>query len=701
MGSVESKQKLGERVIAARTKLEQDLKVQEERSTQLMSASPSTMQFILDRVQQSFENCSPFLENSLMMAWKANEEQCKDFVLRACKQVLSAPIKPDEFAWFKQYVLPSSLWMLSSKDGRFMYEAMMEVVEKQSVCIVQSMDSVYAHLQSHPKWNALMAIKEESEVDRQDHESVGLLRDDGIRGVADLKQSDDDLETFVDSQVAVTALTLAAKRIDREFQHYMEKVMGHFGDVKAGPMKKVERCLSKMENDYFDASYPKCAKLLDLVRCSVTFNTLEQLLVGYEALMADTADSQTCIKMARVKNGFLDQEYEGGYRDIKVNVMFQSAKKPELKMIVEVQLILGQYLNEKKRIHKLYSIAREKTYFEMVTQSSANDAVAVKDVRQLQFDQVLNVGNDVKLDKYHGRLMFKCSVESELGLLGMETKGWFGVVNIPEKKSIFEMDTRTGTSAHAHHWMTIGKQKYLLVQTEYQKIKMYKVNGHQFVEDERYQITTKGAIDYCAVDRKCANISLVVDHNEFTELELRSFSDVSKVKSSIKLMEKVNANVKANLRLSSDGGFCVLAGGFDKKYFYVVDIANCKQQKMTSTYLEDTFAPCFINDECRFISVGDHNGKIEIWDIMQREPVKCLQTDGQKKITSSASTQNVLAIGSEDKTLRLYDVRNWECFYSEQFNCEGDSLHLTKDLKYVTFAGYGGDKGECVVLQIK
>ncbi len=43
--------------------------------------------------------------------------------------------------------------------------------------------------------------------------------------------------------------------------------------------------MSKLENDYQEAQYPKSAKLLDLVRCSVTFNTVDQLITGYNALM--------------------------------------------------------------------------------------------------------------------------------------------------------------------------------------------------------------------------------------------------------------------------------------------------------------------------------------------------------------------------------------------------------------------------------
>merc|ERR1711994_654357 len=98
--------------------------------------------------------------------------------------------------------------------------------------------------------------------------------------------------------------------------------------------------------------------------------------------------------LARIKNGFLD-DADGGYRDIKVNVVYQSTLNPELKMISEVQFILNQYLYEKKRIHKLYSIAREQTYFDMVVHGE--EALSQnQQLKAMKFGPILNVGNDVQ-----------------------------------------------------------------------------------------------------------------------------------------------------------------------------------------------------------------------------------------------------------------------------------------------------------------
>lgn len=50
--------------------------------------------------------------------------------------------------------------------------------------------------------------------------------------------------------------------IDPEFQDTMRVIMSPFGEFKPGPIKKVDRCVSKLEHDYQDAEYPKAASLV-------------------------------------------------------------------------------------------------------------------------------------------------------------------------------------------------------------------------------------------------------------------------------------------------------------------------------------------------------------------------------------------------------------------------------------------------------
>jgi len=405
------------------------------------------------------------------------------------------------------------------------------------------------------------------------------------------------------------------------------------------------------------------------------------------------------MKLARVKNGFLEKDYDGGYRDIKVNVIFQSAIDPEIKMICEVQLILSQYLNEKKKIHKLYSIAREETYFEMIVKADANLGPQ-KDVKDLRFKERLNVGQEVSLS-YKKANMFRCTVDSELQLLSYEGYETFGVVDLLQKREIFKREKGRGCGDHTAQWLTIFENKYLAVQLSLREITMFKVipdkQKYTFVRDEDYSFKVAGGdINYCCFDRNCRRVVVVVNRNT---LELRSVSDIKKVVRKIFLKQRVVFMPLRCMQVSADGGMCVVAGGYKQQRFYLIDLNKKKQYELWSEYLTDTLAPCFINGDTEYMFVADNDGRMEIWDVQKKKPVKVLQTDTKKIVQASASTHNILAIGSKDKTLRLYDVTNWECVMEKSFNCTGYSLDLTHDLKYVTFAGHGGDR--CIVLEIE
>ena len=289
MGVGSSKQRLGERVLAAQKKLAADQKMQSARAAQIMAASPGTLEVLVQSIADSFQRCSPFSDSTLLVAFEANREEVMRIVTKSCKQVLSAPIRKEEYEWFKQYVFPSSIWMMRTKHNTFMFEEMLKITRSMSEKIDNSMHSIYTHLTSHAEWKNVQSIKNQDVVERQDDDRVGLLMDKGIKTVSEAKDQEehegDNMMTFIDSNLAVDILTAAAKKITPEFQGRMRTVMSRYGDFKSGPVKTVERCQSKLENDYQEAAYPKAAKLLDLVRCSVSFNTVEQLLTGYDGLM--------------------------------------------------------------------------------------------------------------------------------------------------------------------------------------------------------------------------------------------------------------------------------------------------------------------------------------------------------------------------------------------------------------------------------
>merc|ERR1719419_732002 len=120
-------------------------------------------------------------------------------------------------------------------------------------------------------------------------------------------------------------------------------------------------------------------------------------------------NSPGTIQLARVKNGFVDDS-NGGYRDLKINVVFHSATDPKLKMICEVQLLLNQYLFEKKKMHKLYSVIRDEVYYQMVVNAEDTATEKETDLKALQFEQILSVRDDLKSVVTEGAFT-KCAVQ--------------------------------------------------------------------------------------------------------------------------------------------------------------------------------------------------------------------------------------------------------------------------------------------------
>ena len=334
MGSGTSKQQLGQRVMAAQKKLQSDLAMQNARCAQIRAASAETLDVMVQSIAASVRSCSPFSESTLLVAFASNPEETQRILLKACKQVLSAPIDKGEYAWLEQHVLRSSIWMMRRQDGSFLFEALLAITKSMADKIDGSMHAIHRHLLRHDDWSKVLAINNETVVERQDDDRVGLLHDKGITDLTDaLADANDDekqhqmggadsdgdgdmqeLATFVDTNLAVNMLTATAKRLNDEFQMHFEHVMERFGTFRAGPSKAVERCQSKIENEYQKEPYPAAAKLLDLVRCSVSFNTVAQLVDGYEGLRRYIDSATSPMELARIKNGFLEQQ-EAGYRD--------------------------------------------------------------------------------------------------------------------------------------------------------------------------------------------------------------------------------------------------------------------------------------------------------------------------------------------------------------------------------------------------
>jgi len=581
---------------------------------------------------------------------------------------------------------------------------LLKIAKGMSQGITDEMDAIYQHLKSHKDWERIMAIKNNTLISRQDDNEVGLLRDEGITAVLEAKQSEDDAEghqkltEFIGNNLAVSKLTAAAKKIDSEFQSVMKAVMTRFGDYKPGPIKRVDRCVSKLENDYQNAAFPKAAKLLDMVRCSVAFNTITQLLEGYEGFMKYINNSPGTIKLARIKNGFIGNVV-GGYRDLKINVVFHSATDPDLKMICEVQLILNQYLYEKKKMHKLYSVIRDEVYYKMASQKEDDDTLPELDIGALKFEPTLNVKNDVT-SGINDDDFTKCAVQSELGLLCM--KPFMGTdlktIDMASRSVVFDTKCYKGHD-HIHHWLRIDDRFYLSVQCAANVIKFFSIepDSKSFTEDDSLKLSfAEDDIVQCfEFDKNCENVFLV---KNFMDFQQRAVTRGHEVVQSMTLEAKLSdSSIVKYLAVCDDGTLCAIAGGTNK-FWYLIDVQAQKQTKVVSKSLTDySFSPTFVNGETETIVISG-KGKFEIWDIASLTSLKVINV-GKASVYSTCSVNNLLAVGSFDKNMYLYDVRSWDEIYSHRYQMEIQSLHLTEDLKYLTI---GGTKGElCVVLEIK
>eukprot|EP01084_Bolivina_argentea_P038524 71244_1 len=262
MGSTDSKQTLGEKVTTARKKFQEDSRVYYEKSNTINNKSSQMSQYMIQNIKKSFKNCAPFLEPTLLTAWYSNPTECEKIILNGCNKVLNAPIIKEEWNWFQQYVFPSSIWMFKSvkNSDRYMYEQLLEIAGTFSKNIMKSMTSVYDSLQYQNGWKELMNIKNETFISRQDDKKVGLLKEKALISVSETKtEQDDEILSFLDSNWCITSLISSAKTINREFQTHIKTVMGHYGEFKSGPLKQIERCQSKSENDYSDAVFPIAA----------------------------------------------------------------------------------------------------------------------------------------------------------------------------------------------------------------------------------------------------------------------------------------------------------------------------------------------------------------------------------------------------------------------------------------------------------
>jgi hypothetical protein len=341
----------------------------------------------------------------VMIVFESQQKAVEQIVLQAARETLTAPIERKEWIWFRDNLLSTFLWFELSAEvkGRYLYERLLDIATEQlQVQAIAANRMAFPLLEDIPSKAFLPGGSSEI---RQDHRLVG-----NVPNIRQQLLGSEETSKFYDLNVYLNDLLCIARIIDPDFQAHLVRLMSPLGDralVEAGPLKSLRRCRAKVEGEYASEQWPTSAHLLDLVRVSVTFGSEEDLRVGLGLVLQDAdvpvaellaplvplgAEAAAAklptppvrvgagrgagvaapqppsrFAVARLKNGFAKRS---GYRDVKLNVIYQSQQG--FAMICEVALCLEQMSAYKNATHELYEILRERDFFAEVSQTLGN-----------------------------------------------------------------------------------------------------------------------------------------------------------------------------------------------------------------------------------------------------------------------------------------------------------------------------------------
>ena len=115
MGAGGSSQRMGERVMGARKKLESDLQLQKARTEQIRAASRDTLDVMVQSIADAFERCAPFSEQTLLVAFEANREEVQRIVAKAVKNITNREGVQVVYDWVGRTTFVQSLDCLTRR----------------------------------------------------------------------------------------------------------------------------------------------------------------------------------------------------------------------------------------------------------------------------------------------------------------------------------------------------------------------------------------------------------------------------------------------------------------------------------------------------------------------------------------------------------------------------------------------------------
>eukprot|EP01083_Nonionella_stella_P078062 213426_1 len=310
------------------------------------------------------------------------------------KDVGAEADEPQYDIWHKEYTqrsprTPTSPRNLERKS--YLYYRLLHIVDIQSVSELKSLEQRLSTVANKDKtsWNTLIRYEMERDYQydfvRQDSIAIpnAILPKYTFQSLTENSSPSAAFNShrFYDHNQYLPELILLAHIVDDEFQKSIQKIfnidkhvnVGYIGDEKQkdtfmvkyvrGPVKTMERAISKADTDYFDEEFPTSACILDVNRCALVFNDIKSLLfaLGLFRNKVKYYQSGNVIGIVRDKNRFKDYINQVQYADIKLNLVIKGKQN---NIIGEVQFLLQTMLDFRKKAHNLYSIERQKEYLE-------------------------------------------------------------------------------------------------------------------------------------------------------------------------------------------------------------------------------------------------------------------------------------------------------------------------------------------------
>lgn len=220
----------------------------------------------------------------------------------------------------------------------------------------------------------------------------------------------------------LTKLLLASHQIDPIFQkhckNYFQSLNEEFGiecQYFSAPVKTRERSIMKSKIDYKSKQWPHSCNILDLIRCSVVFKNIKHFLKGFNKFFAKHhlfyADDKIspiagCVKqILRIKNDFADigdnswnlDVNSFNYCDIKCNVLIEYNN---VKIIGEIQFLLGFMLDAKKLGHSIYSFQRKQEFYDKLSSTKEQDNNNDNNIIVHRLHSIISSKNMAKFSSY-------------------------------------------------------------------------------------------------------------------------------------------------------------------------------------------------------------------------------------------------------------------------------------------------------------